>query len=120
MSSWNAKMSYASQVISHLLTKSGLMATASLPSGLNSPAELENIMSDYLPDSELMRLSARSGTRPRAVSPELFEVLEYAREVSRRSDGAFDVTVGPYVKLWRQARKTGVLPAGSALADARL
>jgi thiamine biosynthesis lipoprotein len=82
-------------------------------------AELEDIMSDYRPDSELMRLCARAGTGPVPVSRELFEVLEFAQQVSAASDGAFDVTVGPYVKLWRQARKTKTLPAGPALADAR-
>jgi thiamine biosynthesis lipoprotein len=82
-------------------------------------AELEDIMSDYQNDSELMRLCARAGQGPQAVSPELFEVLQYAQTVSRASDGAFDVTVGPYVRLWRQARKTGALPPASALAAAR-
>jgi thiamine biosynthesis lipoprotein len=82
-------------------------------------AQLEDIMSDYLTDSELMRLSRASGKGPQNVSPELFEVLAYAQMVSDASDGAFDVTVGPLVRLWRQARKSGTLPAESALADAR-
>jgi thiamine biosynthesis lipoprotein len=82
-------------------------------------AELEDIMSDYRPDSELMQLCARAGSGPVPVSKELFEVLAYGQEVSRLSDGAFDVTVGPYVKLWRQARKTKTLPDPSALADAK-
>jgi thiamine biosynthesis lipoprotein len=70
-------------------------------------------MSDYLTDSELMRLSRASGKGPQNVSPELFEVLAYAQMVSDASDGAFDVTVGPLVRLWRQARKSGTLPAES-------
>jgi len=82
-------------------------------------AQLEDIMSDYQTDSELMRLSRASGAGPQKVSPELLEVLSYAQTVSEASNGAFDVTVGPLVRLWRTARKTGVLPAGSALADAR-
>ena len=39
--------------------------------------------------------------------------------MSRLSDGAFDVTVGPYVRLWRFARKRKVLPTPAEIAAAR-
>jgi FAD:protein FMN transferase len=73
-------------------------------------AELDSIMSDYRRDSELNRLSAKSGGSPVHVSADLFRVLQRAQEVSRKSGGAFDVTAGPLINLWRQARKTGKLP----------
>src|SRR4051794_9771684 len=58
-------------------------------------AALEDIMSDYRPTSELMRLCQQAGGAPVHVSEELFYVLSLAQEVARRSEGAFDVTVGP-------------------------
>jgi thiamine biosynthesis lipoprotein len=73
-------------------------------------AVLDGIMSDYRPTSELMRLCAKAGGDPVPVGEELFFVLSRAEEVSRLSDGAFDVTVGPVVKLWRRARRTERLP----------
>lgn len=73
-------------------------------------AFLEQVMSDYRPDSEIMRLCAQAGGQPVKVSPELLFILQQSRELARRSDGAFDPTVGPVVKLWRKARKSGVLP----------
>ncbi len=82
-------------------------------------AELDGIMTDYRPTSELMRLCAKAGGDPVPVSPELFFVLEKAQEVSRLSDGAFDVTVGPVVRLWRLARRTQRLPDADDLAKAR-
>ena len=82
-------------------------------------AELEGILSDYQRDSELMQLCDKAGGGPVRVSGELFEVLAYAREVAEASDGAFDVTVGPLVQLWRQSRKSGSLPDAAALAKAR-
>jgi thiamine biosynthesis lipoprotein len=81
--------------------------------------ELDGIMSDYKPASELMRLCAKAGGDPVPVSEELFFVLSKAQEVSRKSEGAFDVTVGPVVKLWRQSRKTKKLPDPEKLAEAR-
>jgi thiamine biosynthesis lipoprotein len=81
-------------------------------------ADLDAIMSDYRPTSELMRLCEKAGGDPVPVSTDLFTVLSRAQEVSRLSDGAFDVTVGPVVRLWRQARKTRKLPDPEKLAKA--
>ncbi len=81
-------------------------------------AELDAIMSDYRPTSELMQLCSKAGGDPVKVSDDLFTVLQKADEVSRKSDGAFDVTVGPVVRLWRIARRTQQLPDKEALAKA--
>ncbi len=82
-------------------------------------AELDGIMSDYKPASELMRLCAKAGGDPVKVSDDLWTVLERAQEVAKRSDGAFDVTVGPIVRLWRRARRTHQLPDADELAKAK-
>lgn len=82
-------------------------------------AELEQILSDYRPDSELMRLCARAGGEPVRVSRDLYTVLSHAMALARRSEGAFDPTVGPVVALWRTARKAGRLPPDDALRQAR-
>lgn len=74
--------------------------------------ELDRLLSDYDQQSELSRLCAQSELgRPLAVSQELFTVLEHAGKVSRMTDGAFDVTVGPLTDLWRKTRRRKVLPA---------
>lgn len=82
-------------------------------------AALEQIMSDYDPDSELMRLCQSPPGRPVAVSRDLFEVLQRAQQLAAATDGAFDVTIGPLARLWRRARRTGELPPPVALARAR-
>jgi thiamine biosynthesis lipoprotein len=82
-------------------------------------AELDTCMSDYRSDSELMRLCDRAGGPPVPVSRDLFRVLERSQEVAERSDGAFDVTCSPIVRLWRKARKTHTLPAPDELERAR-
>jgi len=77
-------------------------------------AELEDVMSDYRPESEVRRLAARAGAAI-PVSGDLFVVLARAVDLWRRSDGAFDATVGPFVELWRAARRTGRLPPRAGL-----
>lgn len=74
-------------------------------------AEIEQVASDYRPGSELMRLCREAPIGEwHPVSHDLAELLSVARDVSQRTDGAFDVTVGPAVKLWREARATGQMP----------
>ena len=82
-------------------------------------AALNDCLSDYKPESELMRLCAKAGGDPVPVSPELFTVLTKAQQVAEKSDGAFDVTVGPVVRLWRLARRTQRLPDADKLTKAR-
>ncbi len=81
--------------------------------------EINAIMSDYEPDSELSRLSRTSGSGQAVpVSERLWFVLSKAQEFSGRSGGAFDATVGPVVWLWRKARREHRLPDPAALAEA--
>lgn len=88
-------------------------------SAFNRIAEIEQITSDYRPDSELMRLCSQAGGAPVRVSDHLFFVLQKAVLLSKRTQGAFDVTVGPFVQLWRRARRTGQLPTPQELNEAK-
>src|SRR5258706_2433485 len=82
-------------------------------------AELEEICTHYRKNSEWMQLCAKAGGPPVRVSDELFFVIQKAVEKSRFTNGAFDITVGPYVALWREARKTGKMPAREEIEKAR-
>ncbi|HVC97462.1 MAG TPA: FAD:protein FMN transferase, partial [Pirellulales bacterium] len=83
-------------------------------------AQIDGIMSDYKPESELSLLSQSAGIgRALPLSDELWFVLDRAQRLAADSGGAFDVTVGPYVRLWRRARRTREFPTADRLAEAR-
>ena len=94
------------------------VAARAARAGFARMALLDSLLSDYRVDSELSRLSARAGGPPVPVSAELFLVLSRAADVARLSGGAFDVTSGPLVRLWREARRTGVLPSAAQREEA--
>jgi len=82
--------------------------------------QLNEVCSDYDAASELRRLCQQSSPgHPVPVSADLWRVLVRAEELSQRSDGAFDVTIGPLTLLWRNARRTKELPTPHAIAAAR-
>jgi thiamine biosynthesis lipoprotein len=83
-------------------------------------AQLNKILSDYDPESELRRLCATSGEgRSVPVSDPLWRVLSEAYQVADLSDGAFDVTVGPMIRIWRRARRLHELPSQEKVDAAR-
>src|SRR6478609_3582872 len=82
-------------------------------------AALNQMMTDYDPESELMRLCRQPVGQPVPVSTELFEILAESRRVAELSAGAFDPTIGPVVRLWRRARRTEALPSPEQLAHAQ-
>lgn len=79
---------------------------------------LNSILSDYDPDSELSRLAQTSG-RAVPVSADLWHVLALSQRIAERTDGAFDVTIGPLVNLWRRARRKHELPSPDLIAEMR-
>ena len=79
---------------------------------------LEQMMSDWRPGSELNRLSNAPVGQWTKVSPELGGVLILADAIARASGGAFDHTVGPLTRLWRESARTGTPIADSARAVA--
>ena len=82
-------------------------------------AELEQVMSDYRPTSEINDVCRRAAYGPVRVSDDLFRVLKRSLEVAEASDGAFDPTVGPLVALWRESRRTSVLPSPAQIDSAK-
>ncbi|MEX2185932.1 MAG: FAD:protein FMN transferase [Pirellulales bacterium] len=82
--------------------------------------QLNALLSDYDAKSEINRLTAAGPTDDGvAVSAELWSLLNRAHRLSEETDGAFDVTVGPYSRLWRRARRQRELPSAERLAEAK-
>lgn len=79
---------------------------------------LDEILSNYDPDSALSRLNQRAGAGIMRVPVELFELLTTANEYSEKTGGIFDVTVGPLMELWRKAAEENRLPRETDLARA--
>lgn len=84
--------------------------------------KLNRILSDYLDDSELNRLSQSSGSGEAIpVSEPLFHILESSLRISEITDGMFDITIGPYTHIWRGLRREfePELPDKNELEEAR-
>ena len=79
---------------------------------------LESILSDYRTESELSRLRLVPAGSPVRVGDELLAAISRGRLLSKRTGGAFDLTVGPLSSLWRESFRRERLPSDDAVADA--
>ncbi|MCE5185908.1 MAG: FAD:protein FMN transferase [Planctomycetaceae bacterium] len=102
-----------------VVAKDSARAAEAIELAFDEIVSLERLMSDFDPNSQLSLVNRRAFTEPVPVDDSLFEVLSASIEYSRLSDGAFDITVGPVVGLWRAERNTGVPPTLQALEEAR-
>jgi thiamine biosynthesis lipoprotein len=71
---------------------------------------LDRMLSNYRPESEWSEVNRHAAERPVRVSAELFRLLSACVEYSRESEGAFDISVGPLMKVWGFYKGSGHLP----------
>lgn len=92
-------------------------ADAALDAAVRAIRDVERQMSLFNADSALQRLNA-AGRLDRP-EPALRSVLMLSREIARRSNGAFDISMQPLWQLWSAAAAQGALPSAQALQRVR-
>jgi thiamine biosynthesis lipoprotein len=80
---------------------------------------LEARLSLYRPTSEIARVNARAAFEPVRVSPAVFRLLEYARQLHGETGGAFDIAIAPLVRCWGFMNNSGRVPDAAQLEQAR-
>ncbi len=61
---------------------------------------INQLMSTYIDDSELSRFNNHPVGEWFTLSPETFDVIQYSLELSEKTDGKFDITISPLIRLW--------------------
>ena len=87
----------------------------------NELERIEHVFSLYRPTSELSRFNEASSSNWIDVSSDLLLVTKHAIELSRQTNGAFDPTIAPLIRLWRLHRASNDWspPTAAALAESR-
>ena len=77
---------------------------------------IDNLMSVWKPDSDVVRMNESAGVRPVIVNQDTLEVLEFARAASVRTNGKFDVTFGALADVWKfDHDQDNVVPTRAAI-----
>ncbi len=89
--------------------------------GEEALGEIERLaaqLSFYAPDSEIHHLNTHAAITPVRVNPRLFSLLKSCAELTKKTDGTFDVTIGPLMRAWRFVNEKGALPTEEEIAQA--
>lgn len=71
---------------------------------------IDRMLSNYRADSELSRINREAAANAVLASEEMFGLLEACQNYSAASEGAFDISVGPLMKIWGFYKGSGRLP----------
>jgi thiamine biosynthesis lipoprotein len=91
---------------------------AAADAAFDEVSRLDAMLSNYRATSEWSQVNRHAAEAPVKVSPELFQLLSACVEYSRASEGAFDISVGPLMKLWGFYKGYGSLPKPAEVAEA--
>jgi FAD:protein FMN transferase len=80
---------------------------------------LDQVMSHYKADSSLSKLNREGTSGFVAVEPSLYEIIQESISFSRHSGGAFDVTIAPLLRTWKNADAEGRRPTADEISEAR-
>ena len=81
--------------------------------------EINQVASDYLPESELSRFNAAGADTWIQASEDLLTMVAYGEELAKLTNGAYDPALGEMTRLWRETKASGDLPSAKVLDDAR-
>ena len=76
------------------------VAQAAITAGFQEIHRLEELLSTWIPSSELSRVNAAAGREPVKVSPETLTILRRSIEIAILTDGGFNIAIGPAVNAW--------------------
>jgi FAD:protein FMN transferase len=91
---------------------------AAADAAMDEARRLDDLLSNYKTDSELSQVNRHAAEKPMRISSELFRLLSACVTYSRESEGAFDISVGPLMKVWGFYKGTGHLPHRAEVAAA--
>ncbi len=96
----------------------GRKAPVAIDRAIDEMRRLDRMLSSYDPDSEISRVNSQAGVKPVKVSPETFEVVDRVLYFASISDGAFDPTIFPVMRLWGFGDPQQRVPAGPEIERA--
>jgi thiamine biosynthesis lipoprotein len=72
--------------------------------------ELESRVNNWDPETQLSRINAGAAEKPMLASQDIIELLTFSKHIHDETEGTFDVTVGPLLKLYGFYEKQGRQP----------
>jgi len=103
----------------HLYSENEELLPSALYAVTAECAAVEKLCNIFNPESELSKLNQNAFDHPVECSPELWEILSEARRFYKLSEGAFDVSIAPLMRLWGFHRKAESIPTETDILETK-
>jgi thiamine biosynthesis lipoprotein len=94
-------------------------AARAIENAFQEIVRLDDLLSDYKSDSALSKLNRSAHFQTQTVPSDLYRVIDQAVQFSRLSDGKFDISIAPLVKLWKAALRGDGTPSPAQEKEVR-
>jgi thiamine biosynthesis lipoprotein len=84
-------------------------------SAVNEVKRIENLISDWIPTTQISQVNQNAGIVPIKVNNEVFELVERAIKISKLTDGAFDISYASMDKIWKFDGSMKEMPSPEAI-----
>jgi len=101
----------------NIVAKDSLMAEQNIDTCIAEVTRIENLISDWKPESQVSQVSASSGIRAVKVDREVFELTQRAIRLSQITNGAFDISFAAMDRIWKFDGSMTAMPTPEAIKN---
>jgi thiamine biosynthesis lipoprotein len=98
-----------------IVAKDSALAESSIDTVISEITRIENLISDWIPESQISQVNASAGIRPVRVDPEVFALTERAVELSKLTSGSFDISFAAMDRIWKFDGSMTRMPTAEAI-----
>lgn len=98
-----------------IVAKNSNLAEQHIDTVIAEVSRIENLISDWIPQSQVSQVNSNAGIRPVKVDREVFELTKRAIELSRITGGAFDISFAAMDRIWKFDGSMTAMPTPEAI-----
>ena len=98
-----------------LVAKDSISAEQNIDTVIAEVTRIENLLSDWKPESQVSQVNRNAGIRPVKVDPEVFKLTERAISLSKLTNGAFDISFAAMDRIWKFDGSMTAMPSAEAV-----
>lgn len=98
-----------------VVAKDTIQANEFIDLAVNEVKRIENLISDWIPTTQISEINRNAGLKPIKVDTEVFELVTRANKISKLTNGAFDISYASMDKIWKFDGSMKVMPTPEAI-----
>ena len=98
-----------------VVAKDTVEANVYIDLAINEVKRIENLISDWIPTTQISEVNRNAGLKPVKVSDEVFELVERSIKISKLTNGAFDISYASMDKIWKFDGSMKAMPTPEAI-----